>query len=269
MHLKTILHNLATKFEVASFLYDDPSQFLHYYSNIKDTECAAFIAAMLSFGNRKQFIPKISQILHIADVKSGSISKWLENEDYLSFEYDITQEKQCSQKKFYRFYSYEDMVILFSELNFLLKKYGSFGQAIKHRYEKAEKLNNEISIQFQNSSLNYEPHLSEIISQSFPKSRIVAKGKNSACKRTNMFLRWMVRQNSPVDLGIWTWYSPKNLIIPLDTHVLQQAKKLNLLPQSATACFKTAILLTEKLSYYFPDDPVKGDFALFGLGVSE
>ena len=97
----------------------------------------------------------------------------------------------------------------------------------------------------------------------------MAKGKNSACKRTNMFLRWMVRQNSPVDLGIWTWYSPKNLIIPLDTHVLQQAKKLNLLPQSATACFKTAILLTEKLSYYFPDDPVKGDFALFGLGVSE
>ena len=83
-----------------------------------------------------------------------------------------------------------------------------------------------------------------------------------------MFLRWMVRQNSPVDLGIWTWVSPKELIIPLDVHVMQQAIKLNLLPENASASLKTAQTLTAKLSEVFPDDPVRADYALFGLGIS-
>ena len=82
-----------------------------------------------------------------------------------------------------------------------------------------------------------------------------------------MFLRWMVRQNSPVDLGIWNWYNPANLIIPLDVHVIQESIKLGLLPENSKGTLKTAIELTNILKQIWPDDPCKGDYALFGLGV--
>nr|MCR4579257.1 DUF2400 domain-containing protein [Treponema sp.] len=108
-----------------------------------------------------------------------------------------------------------------------------------------------------------------LISQAFPKSKIVPKGKNSANKRVHMFLRWMVRPNSSVDLGLWTWYNPENLLIPLDVHVMQEAISLGLLPAKATASRRTAQLLTAELSQVFPKDPVRGDFSLFGLGINE
>ena len=108
-----------------------------------------------------------------------------------------------------------------------------------------------------------------IISEGFEKSSIVPKGKNCANKRVHMFLRWMVRQNSPVDLGLWKWFNSCDLIIPLDTHVLQEAAKLGLIPEKSTASLKTAKLITEKLKGIWADDPCKGDFALFGLGISE
>ena len=82
-----------------------------------------------------------------------------------------------------------------------------------------------------------------------------------------MFLRWMVRDNSPVDLGIWKGIIDKRtLIIPLDTHVVQEAIKMGLLNTKSTS-MSTAVRLTEKMKEIFPDDPLKGDFALFGLGV--
>ena len=82
-----------------------------------------------------------------------------------------------------------------------------------------------------------------------------------------MFLRWMVRTDSPVDLGIWEFIDKRTLIIPLDTHVMQQAQSLGLL-NSKTTTMNTAIRLTRQLSEAFPDDPLKADFALFGYGVN-
>ena len=84
-----------------------------------------------------------------------------------------------------------------------------------------------------------------------------------------MFLRWMVRSGSPVDLGLWSdFIDRRKLIMPLDTHVLQQSVRLGLL-QSKTATMNTARRLTDKLAEIFPDDPLKGDFALFGYGVNK
>ena len=82
-----------------------------------------------------------------------------------------------------------------------------------------------------------------------------------------MFLRWMVRRDSPVDLGIWTWYSPADLIIPMDVHVIQESIKLGLLPPKSTGTLKNAVLLTNALKQIWPDAPCKGDFALFGIGI--
>ena len=81
-----------------------------------------------------------------------------------------------------------------------------------------------------------------------------------------MFLRWMVRDGSPVDLGLWTFIDKRTLIMPLDTHVLQEAARLKLI-SGKTASMRTAAQLTETLRQAFPDDPLKGDFALFGDGI--
>ena len=97
---------------------------------------------------------------------------------------------------------------------------------------------------------------------------IIPKDASSACKRICMFLRWMVRDSSPVDLGLWNFLDKRTLIIPLDTHVLQEACDLGLL-QNKTATMSAALKLTAKLRDIFPEDPIKGDFALFGYGINK
>ena len=84
-----------------------------------------------------------------------------------------------------------------------------------------------------------------------------------------MFLRWMVRQNSPVDIGLWNWFDASNLLIPLDTHVLQESCRLGILDEKICASKKTAQKITDCLKEIWPEDPCRGDFALFGLGVDK
>ena len=266
----TSLKALADKYEVSSFMEQDPSQFLHWYDWVTNetktacTEFASFIAAMLAFGNRKQFIPKIQLVLTNADQTSGSIFNWLKTGSY-------KKSFPTGSQKFYRFYSYDDMQTFFTELADIInaqgskgsKASGSLGQYFKSKWQKTASTHTTT-----NNSATL-PLLADIISEAFPKSKIVPKGCTSANKRIHMFLRWMVRTGSPVDLGLWTWYPASQLIIPLDTHVLQEAQKLGLLPPNATAGRKTAITLTKAMDQIFPGDPCRADYALFGLGVDE
>lgn len=274
--LASKLKQLAQKYEISSFVDADPSQFLRWYGILNycsqpvdkisfaesspstefakvvvDTEVAAFIAAMLSFGSRSQFIPKIRGILELADStmvaagQRGSISAWLISGEYKS-------SFPTGSQKFYRFYSYDDMHTFFGEIVHILNSSASLGDFFKTAW----------------FSSTHIP-LDQLIGQHFPASAIVPKGKTSANKRIHMFLRWMVRQNSPVDLGLWNWYSPSNLLIPLDVHVMQESVKLGLLPEKATATRKTAVALTTQFKQIWPEDPCRGDFALFGLGVDD
>ena len=246
---KKLLIKLAQKYETASFTEQDPSQFIRWYSSADDVEPACFIAAMLSFGNRKQFIPKIHSIFELAD-KSAGMANWLKSGQY-------KKDFECSDCKFYRFYSYSDMLELFSALEKILNEYITLGNAVQKFCDchAGEHTVSDSTMDF------FRTYFSQVA--------IVPKGKTSANKRIHMFLRWMVRQNSPVDLGLWTWFPPSQLIIPLDVHVLQEAKNLNLIPQTAPASLTTARQITTQLQQIWPDDPCKGDFALFGLGVDE
>jgi uncharacterized protein (TIGR02757 family) len=97
---------------------------------------------------------------------------------------------------------------------------------------------------------------------------VVPKNAQSACKRVCMFLRWMVRDGSPVDIGLWSdSIDRRTLVMPLDTHVVQQSVRLGLM-NGAVASMGSARRLTAVLLEVFPDDPLKGDFALFGYGVN-
>ena len=254
LELKEKLCALAEKYEKASFRNADPSQFMEWYSERRDVEVCLFITAMLSFGSRSQFIPKIKSIMQMAD-GHGGICRWLENGDFES-EF-APAEGSCESVKFYRFYSYKDMKVLFRTLARILKSGVLFGDFLKGEFES------------ERQGVSAAERICSVFARVFAECKIVPKGKASANKRVHMYLRWMVRRGSPVDLGLWEWYLPADLIIPLDTHVMQEAKKFVMLKEGCSAGFKTALALTEELKQIWPDDPCKGDFALFGLGVAE
>ena len=246
---------LAKKYEVPAFTKDDPSRVLKRYSSNADTEAAAFIAAMLSFGRREQFLQKIDLVLAEADAAGGP-ALWLCRGEYSSM---FAATGEAGAKKFYRFYSFADVASLFDALRAMLILEGSLGAFFEALYNR-RKLEAE-------KSGRPAPHLADVVSAAFPACPLVPSGKNGANKRVNMFLRWMVRQGSPVDAGLWRWFSPAELIVPIDTHVLQEAVRLKLIPAESRASKKTALLLTRIFRQIWPDDPCRGDFALFGLGV--
>ncbi len=284
------LKTLADLYETEDFLQQDPCRFPHCYEKTADRETAAFIAAMLAFGRRDQILSKVHYILQMADSSGMVPSEWIRSGKFLE---DFPE----SEQKFYRFYSFTDIRIFFTELQGILAGSETAGSYFKKKYETIHnKKNAEQRISGTSNGISAENDpflLQQLISAAFPKSRIVPKNRLSACKRIHMFLRWMVRTGSPVDLGLWTWYSPGDLIIPLDTHVLAESSKLGLLrktcvpeesgsipaedsdPTSITAgtavtagTAKNAQLLTGILRQIWPADPCKGDFALFGLGIN-
>ena len=253
--LADYLRFLADKYENESFFDGDPSFSLKKYSSITDTECAAFIAAVLAFGRRDQFLKKIEYIFSLAE-SYGSLSGWLKDRIYLS-SFLPDDCKNNIEKKFYRFYSYADFIQLFDALSHILQTHKTLGEFFKSRYGQSKAANPDI-------------HLSSVICLCFKDCKVVPAGSTSCSnKRINMFLRWMVRTGSPVDTGLWTWYSPEDLLMPLDTHVMQEAVNLGLIPPESRNTLKTAVALTNVLKEVFPHDPVRGDFALFGLGVDK
>ena len=239
--LKLRIAALAEKYETADFLPADPSSFMHKVDGAENQEAMAFIASCLSYGARKQFFPKIQYIL---DAAQGNIDRWVRSGEWES---SIPDSTGC----YYRLYTCHDMHQLLTAYQTMLHEYGSMKEYIRR-----------------NATTGIEAieALCRFFSQ-HGADKIIPKNTTSACKRVCMFLRWMVRTGSPVDLGLWAdIIDRRTLIMPLDTHVVQEAQRMNLL-QSRTASMSTARRLTNTMLKIFPDDPLKGDFALFGLGV--
>lgn len=248
-----LLVTLANKYESTSFLEKDPSQFMHRFKDPKEQEIVAFLAANMAFGQRKQILSHTESVI---SASGNSIYKWVQAKGYRSF---FTE----GDKSFYRMYTHNDFIVFFDTINMILFQSGSIGEHIQKLYllEKSD------------TTTNY---LAPIICNLFPKNcNLIPHTKDTAAKRINMFLRWMTRTNSPVDLGLWSsWYSQKNLLIPLDTHVMQEAAQLGLLRKTKSGnipspSLKTDIELTSLMNSVFPGDPCRADYALFGLGVDK
>ena len=235
------LIQLAELYETPDFIVGDPSWWMHQVDGEHNQEATAFVASVLSYGSRAQFMPKIGQLLDYAE---GDMDRWLRTGAYT--ERFAIGDKEC----FYRLYNNDTMRRFFDAYRDMLVQHGSMGAYVSGTGLQAV----------------------ESICRWFAEhgvSVVVPKDTTSACKRVCMFLRWMVRDGSPVDLGLWNGIIDKRtLIMPLDTHVVSEAMKLGLL-QSRCASMNAALRLTDTMREAFPDDPLKGDFALFGYGVSE
>lgn len=241
---RNLILSWADKYETESFVFSDPIQFprkwyekRHEFGHIEGTanvEISAVITSWLSYGNRMHIIDKAGMVDDL--MSKSSPYEFIIGKKYISFKSDITM---------YRFYKWSDFYMLCKRLDNIYKAYGSIGEYLRnHNCDNA--LQNLI-------------HLFRGI-KGFPSD------STSACKRLCMMLRWLVRHNSPVDIGIWSFLDQSRLLIPLDTHVHRIALELGLTSRKS-ADMKTAVEITETMKEIFPDDPSRGDFALFGYGI--
>ena len=252
---------LADKYETAEFLQKDPSRFMHDFlpqngGALRDAEIIAFLSANLAFGRREQILAHIQYIVDLIKASKKTPSDWILDGDYEKF-------FEKNRQSFYRMYTFLDMRNFFSNLRNFLSCKETLGDFFREKWHKALKESPE----------GEQIFLHQVIAGSFcGDCALISRSRTGAAKKLNMFLRWMVRDNSPVDLGIWQWYDKSRLLIPLDTHVMQESVKFGFLERTSSgkppsACLKTALALSEKMQEYFPGDPARGDFALFGLGV--
>ncbi len=238
-----LLRDYAERYETADFLVGDPSWWMHQVDGDANREATAFVAANLSYGSRQQFMRKIQAIVDWAD---GDVDAWVRRGDFTR--HLPPGDGHC----FYRLYTCGAMHDFLNAYRLLLTQWGTLGDYVRQHAADAPEALDAICRHFaQHGS-----------------GGVVPKDTQSACKRLCMFLRWMVRDGSPVDLGLWaSWMPRESLVMPLDTHVVSQATRLQLLT-CRTASMSAARRLTEALATVFPGDPLRGDFALFGYGVN-
>ena len=258
----SVLLKLADKYETADFLQKDPSRFMHLYkASPADAEVVAFLSANLAFGRREQILSHIEFILSLIRQSDLTPCMWIKQGAY---EKDFPR----TDRSFYRMFTFTDMNNFFSGVKQILNESPSLGEFYKAAWQR--------ECEFaQKDSAYKKRYLHEVIAAAFPvKTALVGCSKGGAAKKLNMFLRWMVRDNSPVDLGLWSaWYKKSDLLMPMDTHVIQQSVEFGFLQRTGSgalpsANIKNAVRLTDCMKEFFGDDPVRGDFALFGLGVN-
>lgn len=237
------LKHWAEQYETAEFIQSDPVQFPHRYDSRVNIEISAFVTAWIAWGSRKQIIQKADFIDR--EIFKGAPFHYIMGTDYEYKKQDWNQYKG-DKTNFYRTFTYAD----FHDLCARLFEVYTSAESMEAALLKSDKKPLE-ALQSLFGDVKGIPDMET----------------KSGCKRLCMFLRWMCRPNSPVDFGLWTICEPRNLIIPLDTHVHKQALRLGLVTRR-TPDLQTAIEITDRFAEIFPDDPTKGDFALFGYGVN-
>ena len=247
--LKEFLDEKVELYNNPNFIESDPIQIPHLYSLKEDIEIAGFLAATIAWGNRKMIIKNGFKMMELMGNSPYDFILNHENSDLDAFDGFV-----------HRTFNSEDLKCFVKGLQHIYKNHNGLETAFA-KHAETDSLQNAISkfktTFFENDYLQRtQKHVSDPL-------------KNSAAKRINMFLRWMVRNdNAGVDFGIWQSLSPSQLSCPLDVHSGNVARKLGLLNRKQNDG-KALLELDAALKDLDPNDPVKYDFALFGLGVFE
>nr|WP_252723897.1 TIGR02757 family protein [Winogradskyella psychrotolerans] len=247
--LKNFLDEKVNLYNNPKFIESDPIQIPHQFSKKEDIEIAAFLAATIAWGNRKSIIKNANRMMELLD--------------HSPFEF-IMQHQASDLEKLssfvHRTFNGNDFMQFVESLQHLYKNHNGL-EAVFFKYAEKDSLQKSIH-EFKKVFFEI-PHLERT------QKHVSDPLKNSAAKRINMFLRWMIRNdNNGVDFGIWKSLSPAQLSCPLDVHSGNVARKLGLLNRKQNDG-KALAELDKALRKLDPTDPVKYDFALFGLGVFE
>jgi uncharacterized protein (TIGR02757 family) len=250
--LRDFLDEKVDQFNDPSFIENDPICIPHSFRSKQDIEIAGFMASILAWGQRKTIINKCREFFELMDNSPYDFIKNHSEDDLKRF-LDFKHRTFNATDALYFITYFKQHYSQFDSLE------DAFLQAGEGEMWDAEKA---LSAHFK-YFFSLEDHPKRTY------KHISSPAKKSACKRLNMFLRWMVRKDeNGVDFGIWSRIPTSSLICPCDVHVDRVARKLGLIDRKQTD-WLTAVELTQKLKRLDPQDPVKYDFALFGLGVEE
>ncbi|HET9056683.1 MAG TPA: TIGR02757 family protein [Chitinophagaceae bacterium] len=251
LNIKDYLNKKVDEYNQPSFIKNDPISIPRLFTKKQDIEIAGLFAAIFSWGNRKTIINKSRELMQLMDNAPHQF---------------ILEHKPKDLKK----------LLSFKHRTFSADDLFYFIEFLHHHYCNSSSLETAF---LQNMNTNHETIESGLVGfknyfftlehLKRTEKHISSPLQKSTCKRLNMFLRWMVRKdNKGVDFGIWKNILPAQLICPIDVHVSRVAKKLNLLNRKQTD-WQAALELTNQLRILDKNDPVKYDFALFGIGIDE
>jgi uncharacterized protein (TIGR02757 family) len=272
--LKAFLDSKVNQYNRPDFIKNDPVSIPHRFSKRQDIEIMGLWAAVLAWGQRVTIINKCNELITLMD----------------GAPYDfITNHREADLKKLLNFkhrtFNDVDTLYFIAFFRYHYANHDSLESAFIPTETPFVMLSDSEASSSPNNSTRdksakpepiekYLNHFREYFFSlpDYPhrtKKHISSPSQKSTCKRLNMFLRWMVRKDDcGVDFGIWNQIKPSELICPCDLHVDRVARKLNLITRKQTD-WQTAVELTERLRQFDPADPVKYDFALFGLGIEE
>lgn len=247
--LKAFLDEKVTLYENPKFIESDPIQIPHLFNKKEDIEIAGFLTASIAWGNRKMIIKNAQRMIFLMD---NSPFEFIMNHS----QKDLKQVESFVHRTFQGV----DFVYFIKSLQHIYNTKNGLEQLL---------LPKDIETNYKNAITVFKsiffslPHLSRT------QKHVSNPSKNSAAKRINMFLRWMVRSNkNGVDFGLWKSHSSSKLSCPLDVHSGNVARKIGLLKRKQND-WKAVEELNAKLRIFDDSDPAKYDFALFGLGVFE
>ncbi|MGY0392528.1 TIGR02757 family protein [Bizionia sp. KMM 8389] len=247
--LKTFLDEKVAAYNAPQFLDSDPIKIPHKFTKKEDIEISAFLTATIAWGNRKSIINNASKMMDLLDQSPFDFVMNHEESDLQHLESFV-----------HRTFNGTDFITFITALRHIYKEHKGLEPVFnKH----AEPTSLQPAIHHFKKTFFEIPHLPRT------EKHISDPLKNSAAKRINMFLRWMVRPNNTgVDFGLWQTLNTSQLSCPLDVHSGNVARKLGLLTRKQNDA-KALLELDTNLRKLDSDDPVKYDFALFGLGVFE
>ncbi|MEO6613571.1 MAG: TIGR02757 family protein [Chitinophagaceae bacterium] len=246
--LSDFLNRKVDLYNQPSFIVSDPVSIPHLFTQKQDIEIAGLFAAVFSWGNRTTIIQKSKELMQL-----------MGNSPYdFCLHHSAAELKSLNLFK-HRTFNTTDLLYFIE----FLKMHYSGHPSLETSFTRHGQTAQEMLTGFH----RYFFSLADFPART--KKHIATPETKSSCKRLNMYLRWMVRRdNKGVDFGVWTTISPSELICPVDLHVARVARRLGLLKRKQTD-WLAAVELTENLRAFDEKDPVKYDFALFGMGIME
>lgn len=237
---------------------NDPIEFPHQYQEPEEIEIAGFIASSLAFGRIELFKPVIRKVLSFSD---GSLYDYIAN-------FDPHADARYFDGLYYRMCKGRDVACLIFILREVIRKYGTIKNLFYYCYDGQDNIRDGLQ-RFVDTLRGVDP--TPVYGRRvYPRGLLQllpSPANGGACKRLNMYLRWMVRPDDGIDFGLWDKVPPSVLIIPLDTHIIRICKSLNM-TRRKSADWKMAEEITAGFKRIAPEDPLKYDFALCHLGIS-
>lgn len=247
--LKEFLDFKVDQYNTPDFISSDPVQIPHLFIQKEDIEVSGFLTATIAWGNRKSILKNANALMEL-----------MGNTPYDFVMEHREEDLQLLENFVHRTFNSKDLVYFIKALQNIYTHHGGLEMIFtKHSNERG----------LQTAIHEFKKIFFELPHQVRTQKHVSDPLKNSAAKRINMFLRWMVRKDAgKVDFGIWNNIAPSQLSCPLDVHSGNVARKLGLLKRKQNDA-KALEELDTALRKLDPEDPVKYDFALFGLGVFE